>query len=381
MKKFRLSKETILTFVIRRNIIFSAIWGLVFGGIIIANAIGGVKAYPNPAAWAKVAATFATNTGLESIYGPAHNISTIVGFTVWKGMASVSIIAAIWGFIISTKVFRGEEESGRLEMLLSGQTNLRKATIDSFLGLFVCIFVMFIISFLLIIKFCNTDNLYFETGGTLLFSFGIVATALEFVAIGAFFSQLFSTRRQALSYSVITYGMFFLLRVVSISSTSLGWLLNINPIGWVDNLQPLTGNQVVWVLPIIGFVIVLVGLTIYFAGKRDLSSSVLAGYGDSKSRMYLLNSPFGFIIRQYQSSIITWLLSLSIGCIVIGSLAKVGGAALDQSSAIEKALGKISLAYVPSGAEYYLSFIFIIAILLLMMMVINSVSKLREEES
>ena len=46
----------------------------------------------------------------------------LAGFTVFKIAMTLMILGAVWGLLTSTRLLRGEEDTGRWELLLAGQT-------------------------------------------------------------------------------------------------------------------------------------------------------------------------------------------------------------------------------------------------------------------
>ena len=61
-----------------------------------------------------------------------------------------------------------------------------------------------------------------------------------FLAVGALAGQLAATRRQAAAYAGAALGVSYALRLVADSGIGLEWLRWATPLGWVEELQPLT---------------------------------------------------------------------------------------------------------------------------------------------
>ena len=119
----------------RKAIRSGVLWGYVFGITVASSALGYVAAYPTAGARAEFAATFGSNAGLDAIAGPAIQLETVPGYTVWKSLAFLSVLGAVWGLLIATRLLRGEEDAGRWELLLSGQTTPRRATTQALVGI------------------------------------------------------------------------------------------------------------------------------------------------------------------------------------------------------------------------------------------------------
>ena len=172
MRRFHLPQTVISRFVTRQTFRSASIWALIFGIFVAAKAIGFVKAYPTVIDRQKVAATFSNNIGIKVLLGPIHNPSSIAGYVVWNTLAIMVIIGAIWAFLLATKMFRGEEEAGRSELLLSGQTTARRAALNILAGLcssLVVFYVILAVVFSLVGKYHSVnisvgDSLFYALG-------------------------------------------------------------------------------------------------------------------------------------------------------------------------------------------------------------------------
>ena len=89
------------------------------------------------------------------------------------------------------------------------------------------------------------------------------------------------------------FGVAYLIRLIAYTSTSLMWLRWAIPLGWVDEMRPLTGSRPLLLLPIAGFVAVLAAATVILAGRRELEASVLPAGDTAVPRTRLLSSPLG----------------------------------------------------------------------------------------
>ena len=69
-----------------------------------------------------MAAAYGSNKATSALFGPAPRLQTVAGFTVFKISMTLMILGAVWGLLTSTRLLRGEEDNGRWELLLAGQT-------------------------------------------------------------------------------------------------------------------------------------------------------------------------------------------------------------------------------------------------------------------
>src|SRR4029079_14190297 len=116
-------------------------------------------------------------------------------------------------------------------------------------------------------------------------------------AVGALCSQLASSRRQANALGAAVLGVVWILRLVADSDTSRGALRWATPLGWIEELRPLTDPRP-WVLvPVLALAGSCVVLTLVLAGRRDTVAGVVAGRRPIRDRTRLLTGPLGLAVR------------------------------------------------------------------------------------
>ena len=113
---------------IRRATRSGALWGLVFGIAVASSEISYTTIYKTQAQRDALAAAYGTNKATSALFGPAPQLQTVGGFTVFKISMTLMVLGAVWGLLTSTRLLRGEEDNGRWELLLAGRTTRRGAT-------------------------------------------------------------------------------------------------------------------------------------------------------------------------------------------------------------------------------------------------------------
>ncbi len=98
------------------------LWGYVFAVYVASTALTYASTYKTTVQRDRLAALYGSNAATSALVGPAHQLQTVAGFTVWKCLTTLAIVGAVWGLLTGTRLLRGEEEAGRWEMLLSGRT-------------------------------------------------------------------------------------------------------------------------------------------------------------------------------------------------------------------------------------------------------------------
>ena len=119
----------------RKAVRSGVIWGYIFGIAIASSAISYTTIYKTQAQRDALAAAYGSNKATSALFGPAPELQTVAGFTVFKISMTLMVLGAVWGLLTSTRLLRGEEDSGRWELLLAGQTTRKGAAVQALGGL------------------------------------------------------------------------------------------------------------------------------------------------------------------------------------------------------------------------------------------------------
>lgn len=380
---YRSPQSVIRRFVARRTVRSATVWAFVFGAYTASKSIGFATAAPTAAARAKLVSSFTNNVGLNALLGVPHNIADISGYTAWNTFSVITIIGSIWAFLLSTKYFRGEEEAGRTEVLLSGQTTPRRAAIDTLQGLGVSLLIQFVVVAVCYIGIGSLHDIGIGAQSAAYLALCVCMGTLLFMAVGALTSQLMPTRSRAASLAAVLFGIFFVVRGTG-DASSARWLLDVSPLGWIERLRPLTGSDVIWLLPILGLVAACVMVTVYLAGRRDLGESVFADRDTAKPRIRLLGSTFGAAVRLTRGSTLGWLAAVTLLGLFYGVLTKTAAQAfsgLEHGQGTGKVLDKLTHRLQVNNEMLFLGVVFLISTPLVMSYAANAVAKLREDEA
>ena len=382
--RYRLPQLAMARFVARREIMVGAIWGLVFGLYVYDNAFAFDSVAPTAAARDQLLATMASNTGLKALLGDTRGITTLGGFTDWRAIGVTVLVASIWGLLAAAKTFRGEEAAGRWELFLAGQTTQRRATANALAGLATGVLGMYVLTASLTVAVGSRHNIGISAGLCLFFAIAAVAGAAMFAAIGALASQLMPTRSRAAGLAGAAFGVAFMLRALGDSASGAHWLVYLSPLGWVEQLRPLTGAQPVWLLPIGGLIAACVAATLLLA-DRDLGTSIIADKDTASPRTRLLGSPILLELRLSRASIASWLAAAAVVGLLYGSWANSAGKAFASSGMMRRFTG--SLTHVTlrqlqlAGARVYAGVVFLMLMTLIMAYVSSAIGRIREDEA
>ncbi|HEX8763146.1 MAG TPA: hypothetical protein VF733_05315 [Candidatus Saccharimonadales bacterium] len=368
-------------FVLRRTFKGALLWGVIFAVSIAATAIGYNDLYPDLQRRTVLAATFSANTGVAALIGVPFHLELISGFTAWRTLGLLAPIGAIWGLLTAARMFRGEEETGRSEFFLAGQTTMRRAALQTVAALVTSLVLFTAVVTAGIWLGGRSKEIDFGLIDSLIFGATLASLAAVFMAIGFWMSQLAATRRQAAAMSGVAFALFFALRAIGSAVPDARWLLDITPFGWAGHVHPLTENNWPWIVLLLGFAAILTAMGLIVAGRRDMGASLIADRDSAPARTRLLHSAWSAALRLNRSTIIGWMLALAFGGLVFGNFAKPASSLLNGSDALQRFTGELSGVQQAQAAATFMSMGFLICSILLMVMVVALLHTLREDES
>jgi len=354
---------------------WAVIWGAVYGLFVIATIKAFVVAYPSVADRLKIAGSLQS---FAILIGQPHHAETVAGFTQWRVLVVIALIGAIWGLLTSTGLLRGEEDAGRWELLLSGQTTKRRAATQALLGLGAAVAAMFGVAAALTLVAGGLPGAHFTIGASLLFAAAMVSSAAVFLAVGALASQLSATRGQAAMITAAVLGVSFVTRMVADSRSGLGWLRWFSPIGWVEEIRPLRDPQPIALVPVVAAVAVCAGLTVLLAGRRDLNASVLRERESGRGGARWLLGPMSLALRLSRGTALGWLAGIAGLAGTQGFVARAAATLLASSPAITATLGRLGAH---KASEAYLGISFLTVAVLITIVAAGQIVAIRDEEA
>jgi len=355
------------------------LWGYVFALTVASSALGYSSAYKTLAQRQSLVATFGSNAGLDAIVGPAHQLQTVPGYTAWKCLMWLSLLGAAWGILTATRLTRGEEDAGRWELLLAGGTTRRWAAAQAAAGIGVGLAVLWLLTAAATAVVGRSGRVGIAAGPALFFGLAAVGGAVMFAAVGLLAGQVASTRRQAATYSAAFMGVAFALRMVADSGLGLTWLRWASPLGWIEELQPLTGSRLLALAPILGWTAAFGGAAVLLARGRDVGAGLIETRQAPRPHYRLLSSPMGLAARLGMGSAVSWAAGIGAMAFIVGLVAKQAGSALTDSSSVERALARMSVG--GSGAATYMGVGFLMVAVMAAAAAAGQIGAIRAEEA
>jgi ABC-2 type transport system permease protein len=354
------------------------LWGYIFGAVVASSALSYTTIYKTQAERDHLAAAFGSNHAASALFGPAPGLQTVAGFTVFKSFLTLSILGAVWGLLTSTRLLRGEEDAGRWELLLSGQTTPRGATLQALTGLAAGVACLWAVTALITVVAGRSSKVDIAVGPSLFFALALVSSATMFLAVGTLTSQLAATRRRAAAYAGWLLGGSYALRMLADSGIGVHGLIWASPLGWAEELQPLTSPQPWVLLPVAAFTVVAALASVRLAGVRDLGASTWPDRAHARARPGLLWGPLGLTIRLVWPAVAAWALGIAITGLLTGLVARAAGATISGSS-VQTVFSRLGAP--GAGTDTFLGVTFLVLAVLVACLAAGQITAARAEEA
>src|SRR5581483_5050937 len=166
----------------------------------------------------QIAASTGQDAGVSMLLGPISAIDTVGGYTVYKCYVFLTTIGAIWGLLAATRLLRGEEDTGRWQLVLAGGTRASRATLATLAALAGAVAIVFAGTVGGTLLAARNPDVGFATGDALVYGLSIATAPAVFIALGALTSQLGRSRRVATGLGMTVFGIAFVVRMLADSA-------------------------------------------------------------------------------------------------------------------------------------------------------------------
>ena len=150
----------------------------------------------------------------------------------------------------------------------------------------------------------------------------VVLPGLVFAMLGGLACQLASSHRGAQALGGGAVAAALLLRIAADLGGGLGWLRWTTPLGWAENLRPVTGPRPQVLLLFLVASLLLGWATVAIATRRDLGAGLLPPRGLPRSHDRLLGSPAQAAVRTELLPLAVWVVASGLFAALIGGFAE-----------------------------------------------------------
>ena len=315
---------------LRRDRWMLAWWTL--GGAVLywSQAISVEGLYTTQAEFERAATAMAANPALVAMAGPARALDTVGGQVTWQATAFGAIVAGLMSMFLVGRHTRGEEESGRDELVRASAVD-RRAPVTAVLVEVVlanlALGTLVALS-LVSVPLAVADSVALGVGA------GLSGAAFGGVALVA--AQLASTTRAAYGLTGAVMAAAYALRAVGdVGNEALSWL---SPIGWYQQMYAFSGLRWWPALLLLALAVAATATAYALLERRDIGSGILAARpGPARGRPWL-GTPFGLAWRLQRGSVAGWAAGMLLAGLAYGSIGDGAGDLIGDNPAAEQML-------------------------------------------
>jgi ABC-2 type transport system permease protein len=299
------------------------------------------------------------NPAIRILFGPPVALDDAGGFTVWRTGTPLLILASVWILLASTRITRGEEEAGRLDLLLAGRQRMVDVVLRSMAAIAGAALAISAAAGVGLIA-AGTD-----ATGALVYAAAVFGVTLTFAACALLAAQIMPTRSAAVGVTVALLGVALLVRMLADGAPRLAWSAWTTPFGLTARAAPYADNRIGPLLVLAAFPSAFGLATLITARRRDVGSGVIELATSRRPRTGLLRSIGGFAVRRAIRITVGWATGIAAYFLLVGALiasileffdtnrrfaelaAAAGFAGLDSADGFAAAL--FSLLAIPTG--------------------------------
>jgi polyether ionophore transport system permease protein len=203
-------------------------------------------------------------------------IDTAGGYATWKYGFTI-LVMALWPILAGSRMLRGEEERGSMDVLLSLPRGRARVALEKLAAKWTALLGMALLIGLLTFAASARVNADFGLSDSLLFGLNLALVCGVFGSIALFVSQFTQERRAA---SGITGGLLALFIVVDMIHRVIpntDWISRWSPVYYYNLSKPLIpsyGVDPVAMLVLIGLSVLLSGAAVWLFVRRDVGAPV-----------------------------------------------------------------------------------------------------------
>lgn len=330
----------------RRDRVLVAVWVVVLVGVCFASAAATASLYPRVSDRVSAAEAINSSPAVVALYGPVLDVGNEGELAMTKMTVLYAALVAVLLLVVVRRHTRGEEESGRAE-LLGGTAVGRHALLGSALctGALVSLLVGLLAAVADVLGGLPLEGSV--AFGASWAGVGLVATGLTATAC-----QLAASARTCAALAGAGLGVLFALRAVG--DTSAGWLSWLTPFGWSTRLRAWSDPRWSVLLLYAATAAVLAAVAHGLRSRRDLGSGLLPPRPGPVHGSRRLGDALALAVRQHTTSLVGWTTGTALLGLVLGSVAPGVGAMLESDGAramIERLGGRGALEDTLLAAE------------------------------
>jgi ABC-2 type transport system permease protein len=247
-------------------------WGIGMGLVVVSPMASVAALVTTPQAreqLVSLAATFAWNAD-------AIAVDTIGGYATFKIGIFIFLIA-IWPLLAGSRMLRGEEDRGSMDVLLSQPRPRLRVALEKLAAMWTALLVMGVLIGLVAFAGGQKFGADFGLGDGLLFGLNLALICAVFGGLALFISQFTQERSPAAGWTAGLLLVFIVLDMVHRVVPSTEWISRLSPIYYYNLSKPLVpghGADAGAMVVQLALAALLSGAAVWLFARRDVGGTV-----------------------------------------------------------------------------------------------------------
>ncbi len=247
-------------------------WGIGMGLVVVSPMASVATLLTTPQARAQLvslAATFAWNADVVAV-------DTIGGYATFKIGIFIFLIA-VWPLLAASRMLRGEEDRGSLDVLLSLPHPRLAVALEKLVAMWTALLAMGLLIGLLVFAGGQKFGADFGVGGGLLFGLNLALLCAVIGGVALLISQFTQESGPAAGWTAGLLLVFIVLDMVHRVIPNTEWISRFSPVYYYNQSKPLVpsyGVNAGAMLLLLALTVILSGAAVWLFVRRDVGGTV-----------------------------------------------------------------------------------------------------------
>lgn len=358
------SIKFISSFIFKRSYLLAVIWAIILWLYTFSKVYGYATLYPHYSQRLALAQSMANTSNLSILVGPAKNIQTMGGYLIWSSLMIIIYCIAAWIITSTSKQLADNEYSTRFDLIFSFGKNLKSIIFGALGGILKSILVFGLIFGTLIILLGKMKSINISPTSLIPLILALLIVAVFFELLTALIGQFVNSKRNVTLISLLFLGVFYIIKAIA-DSSGAKWLLNFTPLGWLEKMNLVLTNKLIWFIPFIISIVILFLLIYFISLKRSISEAIIKPRLEYKSRLGLLKNILTIEIRLKYKILLIWTAIIFILDLMYGVLTKTALDIINKSSNFKSSVSTFGLSSHQDSLNLYISVILYLNMLII----------------
>jgi ABC-2 type transport system permease protein len=321
---------TLLRLALRRDRVAVPVWVLSVAALIAVTTSSLKRLYPTRADLVQLAATVEDNPAVVAIRGRGLGLDTIGGTAAWQAGWFAMLAAALMSLLLVVRHTRGDEESGRAELMLAQPVG-RLAPLAAAVSVVAIANAAIAVAVTAVMTAFGTP-----LAGSIALGTSIGGAGMVFGAVAAVTAQLATTGRAASGLAGAVLGIAYVVRAVGdVKHESVPWLIWLSPLGWAEEVRPYADERWWPLVALVAVTAVLAFAAVRLQSTRDFQAGLIAPQPGPARASRALTTSLGLAARLDRGTFAGWAAGVFAVGVSYGSIGNSIKDVIDTSSELQ----------------------------------------------